>query len=114
MDLTKRWFNWDGYGIPPHTQGSIENYVMYGYSPGGFVTSVLENNFVLAVVRADHMNQQYLHDIGMWLMNSEVPGICWGSPDAVRDWLDDKDNRRTDYSTHMEKKRMWAVLKETA
>ena len=114
MDLKKRWLNWTHSGVPDHTQESFENYVMYGYSPGGFLTAALENNFALAAARADHVNKEHLAELGRWLMCGSFPGMCWGSPEAVRDWLDDKDNRRTEYATHMEKKRMWETLKETA
>jgi hypothetical protein len=39
---------------------ALENYLMHGFMPGGFLTSVLANDLYLAVGRADHWNKFYL------------------------------------------------------
>lgn len=89
---------------------SLENYLMYGFEPGGFLTSVLANDLYLAVGRADHWNKDRLPMIVDEVLH-KMPSISWGSYQAVKDWCRDKDRRRTDYSERKEKEYTWRVLK---
>ena len=89
---------------------SLENYLMYGYEPGGFLTSVLSNDLQLAISRADHWNQDRLPQIVkevVWKM----PRISWGSREAIKEWCSDKDGRCTQYREAKEKEYTWRVLK---
>ena len=76
---------------------AIFNYLVYGIPPGGFTTSLLENNLYEAICRADHWNKENIvyvvKEVGM-----NMPLLAWGSPERVRLWLKDEDNRRTEYS----------------
>lgn len=88
----------------------LENYLMYGLEPGGFLTSVLANDLVMAVGRADHWNQNNLPSIIIEILY-KMPSISWGSYAAVKDWCADKDGRRTYYKEQKEKEFTWRSLK---
>ena len=81
---------------------SLENYLIYGYQPGGFLTSVLANDLYAAATRADHWNRQRLPEIVNEIIY-KVPVAAFGSYEAVEAWCRDKDNRRSEYARHMEK-----------
>ena len=89
---------------------SLENYLMHGYEPGGFLTSVLANDLYLATGRADHWNKQNLPRIVNEVVH-RMPDWSYGSYQRVKDWCADKDGRRTSYATHKEKEYIWRVLK---
>ena len=89
---------------------SIENYLMHGFEPGGFLTSVLANDLYLAVGRADHWNKERLPKIVNEVLY-KMPNISWGSYAAVKDWCADKDGRRSAYAAQKEKEYTWRVLK---
>lgn len=81
---------------------SLENYLMHGFEPGGFLTAVLANDLRLAVGRADHWNKERLPEIVDEIV-FKMPSLSIGSYEAVRDWCRDKDGRRSEYARHMEK-----------
>jgi hypothetical protein len=89
---------------------ALENYLMYGYEPGGFLTSVLANDLYLAVGRADHWNRDRLPEIVNEVL-FRMPSISYGSYAAVKDWCKDRDGRRSAYATQKEKEYTWRVLK---
>lgn len=94
----------------PLLDDSLENYLMRGYEPGGFMTSVLANDLQLAIGRADHWNQQSLPTIVNEVIH-KVPADAWGSYQLVKEWCADKDGRRTAYAELKEKQYTWRVLK---
>lgn len=89
---------------------ALENYLMYGLEPGGFLTSVLANDLRLAVNRADHWNKPNI-DIIVREVFFKVPDVAAHSYQAVRDWCADKDGRRSHYVYHKEKEYTFKVLK---
>ena len=89
---------------------SLELYLMRGYEPGGFLTSVLANDLYLAVGRADHWNKDRLPEIVNEIL-FRMPGDSYGSYAAVKDWCRDRDGRRSAYATQKEKEYIWRVLK---
>jgi hypothetical protein len=89
---------------------ALENYLMYGFEPGGFLTAVLSNNLYLAAGRADSHNRERLTEIALSVYHN-MPGISFGSPEAVRNWLKDKDRRRSEYAYRKEKEYTFKVLK---
>jgi hypothetical protein len=74
-------------GIPKHGALSLAGYVLHGWSPGGFLQAVLENDLVVAAHHADATNRNHLYDYAAVLQN-DVPHNCWGSRSAVIKWLD--------------------------
>lgn len=71
------------YGLEAH---SLQLFVDQGIKPGGFLTAVLENNFMEAAGRADGYNQLHLHDWAMVIYN-DTPSGCHGSPEKVAAWF---------------------------
>lgn len=92
------------------TDEGLENYLMYGLEPGGFLTSVLANDLRLAVGRADHWNKDNLPRIVNEVLR-KMPSISYGSYAAVKDWCADKDGRQTRYREQKEKEFTWLSLK---
>ena len=88
----------------------LENYLMYGLEPGGFLTAVLARDLFLAASRADHWNSSRLADIAKIVWHT-MPAISIGNYDAVRDWCNDKDGRQSAYSLQKQKEYTWRVLK---
>lgn len=72
--------------VPQHTQGSIKRYLDHGIDPGHFMTAVLSNDLRESFARADDINRERLFDIVSFLY-ADAPSACWGSPEAVRDWI---------------------------
>jgi hypothetical protein len=60
-------------------------YVEHGIPAGGFLTAVLENNFLEAFSRADSSNTERMSDIASFVYN-ELPIECHGSPEKVTKW----------------------------
>jgi hypothetical protein len=73
--------------IPEHTQGALHRYVEQGLEPGGFLTSVLTNDLMGAISRADSDNIRVLKDICTFIYNN-VPSNAWGNSDKVHAWID--------------------------
>lgn len=94
----------------PLLNQSLENYLMYGYQPGGFLTSVLANDLYAAVGRADHWNKERLPEIVDEIIY-KVPAIALGSYEAVEAWCRDQDDRRSCYAEQKEKEYTWRSLK---
>ena len=76
--------------IPALLLEGITNYVEHRVKPGGFLSSVLQNDLVRAYGRADEESLRALPQIINYL-NANVPATCWGSPEKYSDWLAKKD-----------------------
>ena len=72
--------------VPDHMVGSIRRYIEQGIPPGDFLTAVLDNNLKEAMGRADDENLRNLPAILAYFYN-EAPGLCWGSPEKRRVWV---------------------------
>lgn len=80
-------FDWDYFSpVPEHTRGSLERYFLYGIEPGGFLQSVLCNDLVSAVARADHINKQAISGIVEWIANN-APDGSWGHEEYYKEWI---------------------------
>ena len=77
--------NFSGFNIPEHTQGALERYITHGIRPGDFLMSVLTNDLMGAVGRADHENSQCLRDIAAWVY-MRAPRNCWGDRDTIHNY----------------------------
>lgn len=95
-----------------YTDEAIDNYLIYGFEPGGFLMAVITNNLFLAAGRADHWNRERLADIVEVLWHN-MPPLSFGSTEIVNDWLLNKDNRRSNYAYQKEKEYTFKVLKGT-
>ena len=78
--------------VPNEYSTSLYNYLDYGFSPGGFFTSVLANDWHLSIMRSHPSNTiESLKAATGWI-HDHVPQLARGSYDAVDYWckLDDK------------------------
>ena len=72
---------------------SIDRYVEGGVPTGSFLEAVISNDLREAMGRADETSRVIVFEIVSYLHN-EVPGGCWGTPEAYREWLAaDPDDR---------------------
>ena len=90
----------------------IENYLMYGIGPGGFLTSVLTNDLYGAASRADYHNRQKLAEIVTTLIHNMPPG-SFGSKDALAGWYEDFNGIRTKWAESAKKKFMIKAIRNS-
>lgn len=76
-------------GASEGVQRALLAYILDRHPIGDFLRAVLSNDLREAVGRADEINGLALRALVRWLYN-EAPGACWGSPDAVARWLEDR------------------------
>ena len=105
-------FRYMGMEIPIHTQESMENYLIHGWAPGGFVESMIARDYHRALYSADTANRQTFWAIAMY-SNECMPVQSVGSHEAIKMWRDDLGRRRSDFVKAAEQKHMWDVLKST-
>ena len=103
---------WD---VPKDFADPMYNYLVHGYSPGGFFTSVLANDFNGAIARSHPANTiEALKHLGGWILDC-APREAHGSYDAVNDWcyLKPKARRQIleEYGLiYTEEKEVWMTL----
>lgn len=75
--------------LPEHMRGAAKLWVERGFphpdTMGGFLRSVLENDFAATVCNADRTNREELDTWGMWLWN-DCPQGAWGSRERLIAW----------------------------
>ena len=70
----------------------IDRYVEHGVPVGDFLTAFLSKDLT-AIARADEGNRRSLLSIWSYCYN-EIPAGCWGSPGAVKSWIEQKRKLR--------------------
>lgn len=73
------------HAIPTAIMAGLRAHIDKGAPQGAYLTSVLENNLVEAVGRADVHSLAALRDTTTWLWNN-APRDSWGSPERVHQW----------------------------
>jgi hypothetical protein len=68
------------HDLPPSLGPTMKRYLEEHIPTGGFLQSVLSNDFVGAVTRADAVNIRCLREIVWWLME-HAPSGTWGAPE---------------------------------
>lgn len=86
------------YELPQHFCETIEHFLVRGYEPGGFVTSMLAKDYERALCIADTANRQRFWHIATWIKDT-MPEGSWGSYEAVDAWCHDVDGCRTKWVT---------------
>lgn len=90
-------------------KGSIERYLVNGYSPGGFATAMLARDMERALYNADTHNRTVFWAIAMWI-REEMPAGSWGSYEEVDAWCHDDGGRRSAFKDAYEKEKVWLTL----
>ena len=96
--LLGTFHKWD---VPKDFADPMYNYLVYGYSPGGFFTSVLANDFHSAISRSHPSNTiESLKQLGGWILD-QMPLEARGSYNNVEVWCSlPADVRRTILEDH--------------
>jgi len=82
--LLETFAKWD---VPKDFADPMYNYLVHGYSPGSFFTSVLANDFHGAIARSHPGNTiEALKHLGGWITDC-APRDCHGSYKIVEHWL---------------------------
>jgi hypothetical protein len=71
--------------IPHHMIQPTKDWVEHGWSPGGFLSAILEHDFYDAIFQADGENQTRIVQWAQFLAWF-LPSACHGSPEVVRKW----------------------------
>ena len=77
--------------LPEQYRKEIRRYIEEGFLPGAFLTKVLWNDLISAVSHCSGPLED-MKAVVMWLYN-EAPSACWGSPDKVKAWIWERENR---------------------
>jgi hypothetical protein len=89
--LYETFTKWD---VPRDFADPMANYLVYGYEPGGFFTSVLANDFFAAISRSHPSNTvEALKCLVGWI-NDCMPPEAFGSYQAVSNWCYMKPEHR--------------------
>ena len=81
--------------VPKEYADPLYNYLVYGFSPGGFFTSVLANDWHLAIMRSHPSNTIEALKAATGWIHDHVPPQAMGSYAAVEDWCRmDSDERK--------------------
>lgn len=96
----------------------IYNYLIHGFSPGSFFTSLLANDAFGAISRSHPANtMSALKSLVGWLNDIRLHGTAYGNYDLVNDWLKmDADARRLVLESRglifSEEEETWRMLKD--
>jgi len=75
--------HWD---VPKDFADAFYNYLVYGYEPGSCFTSVLANDFYMAMQRSHPVNTvQAFKALSGWIRDA-MPHQAYGSYEAVEKW----------------------------
>jgi hypothetical protein len=80
--------------MTPAIKKGLDLYASEGIPTGSFLRAVLENNLMLAVVRADPESLRQIREICLYVHNELEPGLCHGSRERVAAWLEMKAAKR--------------------
>jgi len=97
--------------IPEHMRDTVENYLIHGYHPGGFMMAMFAGDMFRACQCADQVNGPSMLHIAQWIV-FEAPLGSWGSYDAVENWCHDIEKRRSIFRDKKEKEYIIKALKE--
>lgn len=91
----KLYNSFKSYQVDKDYADPIYNYLVHGYSPGSFFTSVLANDFLDAIARSHPGNTiPALKYLVTWIVNELPQGVTHGSYEIVQKWLDKSSEER--------------------
>ena len=68
-----------------YMKDGLKRYIENGIPAGSFMTAMLANDFLGAVMKADATNLLRLRDWALFIAN-DLPDECWGSYEKVENW----------------------------
>lgn len=102
-------YKYSGRVVPDHTRDSLENYLLNGWEPGGFLSAMLAMDMQRALLNADTANRQVMWVIGEWITRN-APDGSWGNYEAIEMWCNDVAGRRSKFTEDMHKKYVWNAI----
>lgn len=81
-----RGLDFEGYGVPDHTQQCLENYFFYGLPPGSFMEAMLRGNYERAYGLADQYNKYSFDEIRRFI-EEQIPEDIRGNHQRMQDWI---------------------------
>ena len=111
--LYETFSNWD---VPRDFADTMANYLIYGYPPGSFFTSILANDFMQAIASSHPSNTiNSLKALAGWI-NEYCPKEAYGSYARVEGWCDMTSEMRRpilekNRIIYTEKEEVWMTLK---
>lgn len=72
--------------LPRYIAEGLDEFALYGYSPGGFLAAVLTNDLMTAACSADQNSLPAIANICRYVHNF-LPGQCHGSREKYNAWL---------------------------
>lgn len=79
--------------IPPHMREGLQLYLTHGVRPGSFLSNVLSNNLMEAVMCADETNIHRLPSYARFLHNYVDPR-AFGNAANFRAWMERRKSER--------------------
>ena len=86
--LARMYESLASYSVPNDYAHPIVNYLIHGFHPGGFFTSLLANDAMGAISRSHSLNDMLLlKNLVTWIQNTLVNGVHYGSYEIVDEWI---------------------------
>lgn len=80
--------SFSSYHVAEDFATPIYNYLVHGFNPGSFFTSVLANDLMGAMPRSHPSNTiQALKYLAVWIINELPRNVCWGSYEVIENWI---------------------------
>jgi hypothetical protein len=93
-------------GVPAYLVRDLWQYLRAQVRPGDFMLAVLANDLFSAIQYADPIAAQSLRGIVRFIYLN-LPARCWGSREAVNDWLMDSEPRQRLPALISERQKRW-------
>lgn len=106
--VNHRCMDFEGYDVPQHTQGELTRYYLYGFCPGGFVSTLIKHanlpndhwfwdsepqydefghySYEGICGLADHWNRPKIREIHRWVIE-QLPPETWGSEENLNAYI---------------------------
>ncbi len=95
--------------IPSHNNQPLEYYLLHGYMPGHFMTSMLCGDLFSAAYSADSSNFSAIGNIALWISHN-APSESYGNEENIKNWVKDEGGIRSAYKKQMEQKFFWKTM----
>jgi hypothetical protein len=97
FDVENVWIETKHGVVKKETLEDLHRYIESGIDPGEFLRAVLRNDLIESFRTADIYNASTMRVLVKYVSN-EVPTVCYGSSDKVRDWIEYHAKQRQTHS----------------
>lgn len=89
----------------------LELYLFDGREPNEFVSAILTQSLYIAATRLNYTGEDIVNTSKQILLN--MPSLSFGNSDKFRNWILDKDGRRTKYVEDLRSQQIYKKLSNT-